>query len=179
MIKGPTTADRVVAFDAASAVIMCIVGVVSVIYDTDAYLDSIMLIAIISFVSSVSISRFIGGGRVFNGTHKSVTELIASILIFLGSIIAVISAIGIVNFKMFLRSHASTKSSTLSVLLTLIGALIYFTTVQGFFSVRLLLSIVFINLTSPVGMHLVARAAYRTGAYMYRKMMHQDNLPFY
>ncbi|RLY82079.1 cation:proton antiporter, partial [Staphylococcus hominis] len=23
-----------------------------------------------SFVSSVSISRFIGGGRVFNGTHK-------------------------------------------------------------------------------------------------------------
>ena len=70
LIKGPTTADRVVAFDAASAVIMCIVGVVSVIYDTDAYLDSIMLIAIISFVSSVSISRFIGGGRVFNGTHK-------------------------------------------------------------------------------------------------------------
>ena len=148
---------------------MCIVGVVSVIYDTDAYLDSIMLIAIISFVSSVSISRFIGGGRVFNGTHKSVTELIASILIFLGSIIAVISAIGIVKFQDVLRSHASTKSSTLSVLLTLIGALIYFTTVQGFFSVRLLLSIVFINLTSPVGMHLVARAAYRTGAYMYRK----------
>ena len=68
LIKGPTTADRVVAFDAASAVIMCIVGVVSVIYDT--YLYSIILIAIISFVSSVSISRFIGGGRVFNGTHK-------------------------------------------------------------------------------------------------------------
>ena len=80
-----------------------------------------------------------------------------------------ISAIGIVKFQDVLRSHASTKSSTLSVLLTLIGALIYFTTVQGFFSVRLLLSIVFINLTSPVGMHLVARAAYRTGAYMYRK----------
>lgn len=101
---------------------------------------------------------------------KSVTELIASILIFLGSIIAVISAIGIVKFQdVFLRSHASTKSSTLSVLLTLIGVLIYFTTVQGFFSVRLLLSIVFINLTSAVGMHLVARAAYRTGAYMYRK----------
>ena len=48
------------------------------------------------------------------------------------------------------------------------GVLIYFTNEQSFFSVRLLLSIVFINLTSPVGMHLVARA-YRTGAYMYRK----------
>ena len=70
LIKGPTTADRVVASDASSAVIMCIIGIVSVIYNTVSFLDSIMLVAIISFVSSVSISRFIGGGRVFNGTNK-------------------------------------------------------------------------------------------------------------
>ena len=56
LIKGPTTADRV--------------GVMSVIFNSVSYLDSIMLIAIISFVSSVSISRFIGEGRVFNGNHK-------------------------------------------------------------------------------------------------------------
>lgn len=101
-------------------------------------------------------------------------SLFASILIFLGSIIALISSIGLVKFQdVFLRSHASTKSSTLSVLLTLVGVLIYFTNEQNFFSVRLLLSLVFINLTSPVGMHLVARSAYRTGAYMYRK----DDVP--
>lgn len=101
---------------------------------------------------------------------KEIVSLISAIFIFLGSIIALISAIGIVKFQdVFLRSHASTKSSTLSVLLTIIGVLIYFTVNQGFFSVRLLLSLVFINLTSPVGMHLVARAAYRNGAYMYRK----------
>lgn len=70
LIKGPTTADRVVSFDATSAVVMCIVGVMSVIMGTVSFLDSIMLIAIISFVSSVSISRFIGGGRVFNGSSK-------------------------------------------------------------------------------------------------------------
>ncbi|MDO6573178.1 multicomponent Na+:H+ antiporter subunit F [Staphylococcus pasteuri] len=70
LIKGPTTADRVVSFDATSAVVMSIVGVMSVIMDTVSFLDSIMLIAIISFVSSVSISRFIGGGSVFNGNNK-------------------------------------------------------------------------------------------------------------
>lgn len=70
LIKGPTTADRVVSFDASSAVVMSIVGVMSVIFNSVSYLDSIMLIAIISFVSSVSISRCIGGGRVFNGNHK-------------------------------------------------------------------------------------------------------------
>lgn len=70
LIKGPTTADRVVSFDASSAVVMSIVGVMSVIFNSVSYLDSIMLIAIISFVISVSISRFIGEGRVFNGNHK-------------------------------------------------------------------------------------------------------------
>ena len=69
LIKGPTT-DRVVSFDATSAVVMSIVGVLSVVYNSVSFLDSIMLIAIISFVSSVSISRFIGGGRVFNGNNK-------------------------------------------------------------------------------------------------------------
>ena len=69
---------------------------------------------------------------------KDIVSLIASIFIFLGSIIALISAIGIVKFQdVFLRSHASTKSSTLSVLLTVVGVLIYFIVNSGFFSVRL------------------------------------------
>ena len=70
LIKGPTTADRVVAFDAASAILMSIVGGFSVIYGTFSFLDSILLIAIISFVSTVSISRFIEGGHVFNANNK-------------------------------------------------------------------------------------------------------------
>ena len=171
LIKGPTTADRVVTFDTTSAVVMSIVGVLSVLMGTVSFLDSIMLIAIISFVSSVSISRFIGGGGMcLMEITKEIFSLIAAVMLLLGSFIALISAIGIVKFQdVFLRSHAATKSSTLSVLLTLIGVLIYFIVNTGFFSVRLLLSLVFINLTSPVGMHLVARAAYRNGAYMYRK----------
>ena len=98
LIKGPTTADRVVAFDASSAVIMCIIGIVSVIYNTVSFLDSIMLVAIISFVSSVSISRFIGEVEYSMAQINEIIELIA-LLIFLGSIIAVISAIGIVKFQ--------------------------------------------------------------------------------
>lgn len=70
LIKGPTTADRVVSFDAISAILMSIVGILSVMFGTVTFLDSILLIAIISFVSSVSISRFIEGGRVFNGNNR-------------------------------------------------------------------------------------------------------------
>lgn len=87
------------AFDASSAVIMCIIGIVSVIYNTVSFLDSIMLVAIISFVSSVSISRFIGEVEYSMAQINEIIELIAALLIFLGSIIAVISAIGIVKFQ--------------------------------------------------------------------------------
>lgn len=103
---------------------------------------------------------------------KEIFSLIAAVMLLLGSFIALISAIGIVKFQdVFLRSHVMTKSSTLSVLLTLIGVLIYFIVNTGFFSVRLLLSLVFINLTSPVGMHLVARAAIATALICIEKMM--------
>ncbi|WP_256061985.1 Na+/H+ antiporter Mnh2 subunit F, partial [Staphylococcus aureus] len=65
-----TTADRVVTFATTSAVVMSIVGVLSVLMGIVSFLASIMLIAIISFVSSVSISRFICVGHVFNGNNK-------------------------------------------------------------------------------------------------------------
>lgn len=63
LIKGPTTADRVVAFDAISAILMSTVGVLSLLFKTFSFLDSVVLIAIISFLSSVTISRFIEGGE--------------------------------------------------------------------------------------------------------------------
>ena len=69
LIKGPTTADRVVSFDATSAVVMSIVGVMSVVLNSVSFLDSIMLIAIIS--SSVPyLFLDLLGSRVFNANNK-------------------------------------------------------------------------------------------------------------
>ena len=91
-------------------------------------------------------------------------EFLAVLLILIGSVIAVISSIGLIRFPdVYTRSHAATKSSTLAVLLTLSGVLIYFWVVHGSFSARLILGIVFVFLTSPVAGHLVSRAAYRSG----------------
>lgn len=64
-IIGPTTADRVIAFDAIGAILVSVVGVLSIIYDTFSYLEASLIIAILSFLSTVGISRFIEGGRVF------------------------------------------------------------------------------------------------------------------
>lgn len=101
---------------------------------------------------------------------SEIVSLIAALSILLGSIAALISAIGIVRFRdTFLRSHAATKSSTLSVLLTLTGVFIYFLVTQDYFSVRTLLTILFLYLTSPVAGHMIIRSAYNSGSYMYMK----------
>lgn len=93
-----------------------------------------------------------------------IVEYIAATFILIGSIIGFISAIGILKFPdVYTRAHAATKSSTLAVLLTLSGAFMYFWFIEGYFSVRLILGIVFIFITAPVAGHLIIRAAYRSG----------------
>ncbi len=94
---------------------------------------------------------------------STISEYIGVFLILIGSVMAVISAIGILRFPdAYTRSHAATKSATLAVLLSLIGAFIFFWASENFVSVRLLLGIVFVFLTAPVSGHLIMRAAYRS-----------------
>lgn len=94
-------------------------------------------------------------------------EFIGALFILIGSIISVISAYGIIRFPdVYSRAHAATKSSTLAVLLTLVGAFIYFLLTEGSVSVRLILGIVFVFITSPTSGHLIIRAAYKSGVKM-------------
>lgn len=93
---------------------------------------------------------------------NEIFELIGALLILLGSIISVISAIGIIRFNdVYTRAHAATKTTTLAVLITLVGTFIYVWLGEGFMSIRLILGIVFVFMTAPVSGHLVLRAAYR------------------
>lgn len=95
---------------------------------------------------------------------SGINEFWGALLILIGSIISVISAVGIVRFPdVYSRAHAATKSSTLAVLLTLAGAFLYFLLTDGTVSVRLILGIVFVFITSPTAGHMIIRAAYKSG----------------
>lgn len=95
--------------------------------------------------------------------ENEIGEFIGALLILFGSIFSVISVFGLIRLPdVYTRSHAATKSSTLSVLLTLIGVFLYFLFHDHFVSVRVLLGIVFVFLTAPVAGHLIIRAAYRS-----------------
>lgn len=93
---------------------------------------------------------------------NEIFEWIGALLILFSSIISVLSAVGIIRFRdIYSRAHAATKTTTLAVLITLVGTFIYVWFGEGYLSVRLLLGILFVFMTAPVSGHLILRAAYR------------------
>lgn len=95
---------------------------------------------------------------------KEIYELIGALIILLGAIVSVASAVGIIRFPdIYSRAHAATKTTTLAVLITLFGTFFYLFFVESYVSVRLILGIIFVFITAPVSGHLILRAAYRSG----------------
>lgn len=108
-------------------------------------------------------------------TIGNIGQFIFTALVLLGAIIAAISVLGLIRLPdVYLRSHAATKSATLGVLLVLLGAFFYFWLFKDHFSIKLLLGIVFVFLTSPVAGHLNARAAYRSGVSLWKGSVRDD-----
>ncbi|KYG35072.1 Na(+)/H(+) antiporter subunit F1 [Alkalihalobacillus trypoxylicola] len=56
---GPTISDRIVALDTVGLLLISFIGMLMMVQDTHAYTDVIIVVAIIAFVSSVSIALFI------------------------------------------------------------------------------------------------------------------------
>lgn len=65
IIKGPTIPDRVIAVDAMTTVIIAMLGIYSYVQGSVFFMDVALVIAIISFVGTVTISRYLDEGAVF------------------------------------------------------------------------------------------------------------------
>ncbi|MEW9671803.1 Na(+)/H(+) antiporter subunit F1 [Ammoniphilus sp. 3BR4] len=64
VFKGPSTPDRVIAADSVGVNIIGLVAIVSVMLGTQAFLEIILLLAILSFIATVSYSKFLERGEV-------------------------------------------------------------------------------------------------------------------
>lgn len=90
-------------------------------------------------------------------------EMILSALVLLGGAFCLIAAIGLLRFDdVFMRLHASTKAGTLGVGLIMVAAAINFQATDAV--ARALGALFFLLLTAPVAGHMIARAAYASGA---------------
>lgn len=89
-------------------------------------------------------------------------RIISLVVVAAGAFFLLVGSIGIIRLPDFYtRTHATSKSDTLGLMLVLAGLAIH----EGFDlnSVKLLLVLAFVVLTNPVGAHALARAALKFG----------------
>lgn len=65
VIKGPTIPDRVIAVDAMTTVIVAMLGIYSYVQGSVFFMDVALVLAIISFVGTITISKYLDEGVVF------------------------------------------------------------------------------------------------------------------
>lgn len=64
VIKGPTRADRVLALDAIGINLIAGIAIYSVLQDTRAYFDLILIIGILSFIGTIAFARYMERGSI-------------------------------------------------------------------------------------------------------------------
>ncbi|MBD3616265.1 MAG: monovalent cation/H(+) antiporter subunit G [Gracilimonas sp.] len=90
------------------------------------------------------------------------TSIFTIIFVIAGIFFLLIGSVGIIRLPDFYsRTHATSKSDTLGMMLVIIGLIIF----EGLTinSGKLFLILLFILLANPVGAHALARAAYNSG----------------
>ncbi|WP_028559528.1 Na(+)/H(+) antiporter subunit F1 [Paenibacillus pinihumi] len=64
VIRGPSMPDRVLALDSLGYSVIGIVAVLCIMMDSHAYLETILLIGILAFLSTIALCKFIERGVV-------------------------------------------------------------------------------------------------------------------
>lgn len=89
-------------------------------------------------------------------------NIVSIILVTLGIVFMFVGSVGIVRLPDFYsRTHAVSKSDTLGIIFVILGLVVYEGATQS--SLKLILVILFIALSNPVGTHALARAALKKG----------------
>lgn len=97
------------------------------------------------------------------------------LFITIGVFFIVVTTIGLIRLPdVYSRAHAASKSATLAVMSILIGVFLHFWLVEGNFNPRIILGIVFLFITGPVGGHMVAKAAYFSGVPLAKETVRDD-----
>ncbi|TDM04027.1 Na(+)/H(+) antiporter subunit F1 [Macrococcus carouselicus] len=65
LLSGPSLPDRVVAFDTIGVIIMSSVAIIGVLFHTQVYLEAVIIIGVLAFISTIATSRFIERGIIF------------------------------------------------------------------------------------------------------------------
>lgn len=66
VLRGPTTHDRVLALDTASVNLIGIVVLASIVLEEWAYMDAVLVLAILGFISTVGFAKYLQEGVIID-----------------------------------------------------------------------------------------------------------------
>ncbi|MFF5995898.1 monovalent cation/H(+) antiporter subunit G [Lysinibacillus sp. KU-BSD001] len=93
----------------------------------------------------------------------------------IGVLFIIVTAIGLYRLPdLYTRAHAASKSATLGVMCILLGVFFHFWLIENHFNARILLGILFIFITGPVGGHIMSRSSYIAGVKPWKGTGHDD-----
>ena len=62
IIKGPSMPDRAVALDMIGVNLISMIAVISIVLKTKAFLEAILILGILAFISTIAISKYVERG---------------------------------------------------------------------------------------------------------------------
>ncbi|MBS4201381.1 Na(+)/H(+) antiporter subunit F1 [Bacillus sp. FJAT-49732] len=68
IIRGPSIPDRVIAMDMIGVNLISAIAAISILLNTKAYLEVILILGILAFISTIALSKFIERGVIIE--HK-------------------------------------------------------------------------------------------------------------
>jgi multisubunit Na+/H+ antiporter MnhF subunit len=66
IVIGPSAADRAVAFDTLSTVIVGMICVLCVLWNSSLYFDAVWILTLVGFIGSAAIAKYLARGRIFS-----------------------------------------------------------------------------------------------------------------
>lgn len=64
VITGPSMHDRILALDFMGYLVIGIITVLSIMLNSHAYLEAILIIGVLAFLSTIALSKYMEGGEV-------------------------------------------------------------------------------------------------------------------
>ena len=74
LVRGPTLADRVVALDLVTMILVVILSLAALALDDGAYLDAAIALALVGFLATVAFARFIDRANAKKGVEEAEAE---------------------------------------------------------------------------------------------------------
>lgn len=102
-------------------------------------------------------------------------NILVVFFISVGLIFIVVAALGVIRLPdLYTRAHAASKSSTLGVMCILIGVFFHFWLLEDHFNPSILLGVLFLFITGPVGAHIMTRSSYLAGIKPWSGTVHDE-----